>query len=96
MPEPALDGLPVWVNVNCVDGNTCQVSGDHWDELDAAYHNWYERHIDRVLALTCLTGSDFIVAASRISDILRSTPESRTKNHELEAAQKAARGFRDG
>lgn len=64
-----------------------------WDEIDGALHNWVERKIDRLLALTSTNGADVLLPASRISDVFHSTPESRARGRELEAALKAEGGF---
>ena len=75
------------------DGSAYHVVPDHWDELDGAYHNWVERRIDRVLELTCAEGSRLLVAASQIQALYLSTPESRRRHSEREAALKAEDGF---
>lgn len=75
------------------NGGAYHVMEDHWDEIDAAYHNWIERKIDRVLSLVGNNGSDILLAASRISEVCRMTPECRQRARELEAAEKAESGF---
>lgn len=65
----------------------------HWDELDGAYHHWIERKIDRVLSLTCTDGGPLLLAASRITELCQSTPETRERSRQLEAACKAESGF---
>ena len=65
----------------------------HWDEIDAAYHNWVERRIDRVLSLTCDDGRPLLIAASRVGGLAMSTPEYRQRSRELDDARKAEGGF---
>lgn len=78
-----------------VEGGRYHVDPSHWDELDAAYHHWTERHIDRVLALSCNDGAALLIAASRIAELYLSTPEQRQRSRELAAAEKAEAGFTD-
>lgn len=66
----------------------------HWDELDAAYHHWIERRIDRVLSLNCTDGGPLLIAASRIAEVTTSTPETRARSRELEEAYKAETGYK--
>lgn len=75
------------------NGGRYHVQPEHWDEFDAAYHHWVERRIDRVLSLTCNDGGPLLVAASRISEIVMSTPENRERDRELVEALKAESGF---
>lgn len=74
-------------------GNKYHVDESFWDEIDAAYHNWIERKIDRVLALTCSDGGPVLVAASRISELCLSSPEIRMRGREQSEALKAEGGF---
>lgn len=69
------------------------VEPSHWDELDAAYHHWIERKIDRVLTLTCTDGGPVLLAASRIDSLTLVTPETRKRSFELQEALKAEGGF---
>lgn len=71
------------------------VEASHWDELDAAYHHWIERRIDRVLSLTCTDGGALLIAASRIAELAMSTPETRARSRELAEACKAEGGFQE-
>jgi hypothetical protein len=71
------------------------VEAVHWDELDAAYHHWIERRIDRVLSLTCTDGGPLLIAASRIAELCMVTPETRQRQRELESAFKAEAGYSD-
>lgn len=85
-----------FVKVYVVDnGGVYNIDFHQWDEIDAAYHAWIERRIDRVLALTGVSGGDVLIAASRISDVCASTPDSRERDRAIEAAQKAESGFEE-
>lgn len=66
---------------------------EQWDELDAAYHAWIERRIDRVLALTLITGDDLLIAASHVHDIARITPTGRERKRRLREIEKKETGF---
>lgn len=81
-----------WVIVY-TPGGKYYVADEHWTELVAAYHGWMERSHNRVLSLTGRDGADILVAASIITDLCRSTPESRRLAREFEAAEKAEAGF---
>lgn len=82
--------LGSWILLYTVQANSMYiVDAAQWDEIDAAYGNWIERRIDRVLCLTGRDGSDIRIAASRVSDFCLSTPEARGKAREYELAEKA-------
>lgn len=81
-----------WIAVFVPNGKY-HVERSHWDELDAAYHHWIERRIDRVLSLTLMDGTPLLIAASRIEELTLSTPESRRRSRELAEAEKAEGGF---
>jgi hypothetical protein len=75
------------------DDSYYQVNPEHWDEIDAALHNFIERRINKVLALTTNSGSALLLPASMISSVLMSTPEIRVRHRALAAAAKAEEGF---
>jgi len=77
------------------DGGCYHVHDRQWDEIDAALHNWIERRIDRVLALTTCDGADLLVPASRLAEVTRSTPETRDVSRKRDAAMKAENGFEE-
>lgn len=81
-----------WVIVY-TNGGKYYVADDHWSELVAAYHGWMERSHNRVLSLTGRDGAEILLAASIMTDLCRSTPDSRRRSRELEAAEKAEAGF---
>jgi len=92
----ALDGLSyICLFVLDRDGGKYHVDMQHWDELDAAYGNWIEKKIDRVLTLTCLDGGPLLIAVSRIAELCPSTPEIRQRSREQGEALKAETGFAD-
>lgn len=81
-----------WVIVY-TPGGKYYVANEHWTELVAAYHGWMERSHNRVLSLSGRDGADIVIAASIITDVCRSTPDSRKRSREFEAAEKAESGF---
>jgi len=70
-----------------------RVETHHWDEIDAAYHQYVERRIDRVLTLDSTDGTPLLIAASRIGGVSISSPESRERIRAIEAALKQEAGF---
>lgn len=83
-----------WIDVYLVPpGGHYHVSLEHWDEIDAAYHHWIERRIDRVLTLTCADSEPLMIAASRVGEFSRSTPEGRARGRVITDAVKAETGF---
>lgn len=77
------------------DGGCYHVEAHHWDAIDAALHQWIERRVDKVLALTCTNGCDLLLPASRIGEVCMSTPVTRERGREQDAAMKAEGGFAD-
>ena len=75
------------------NGGVYLVDLSHWDEIDAAYGDWIERKRDRILCLSGINGGDIRIAASRISEFCNSTPETRARMRDIEAAEKAESGF---
>lgn len=71
------------------------VEASCWDDLDAAYHHWIERKIDRVCAITCVDGAPLLIAASRIGELCLATPETRAREREIASALKAESGFEE-
>lgn len=71
------------------------VGAGHWDEIDAAYHQFIERRLDKVLSLITLAGGDLLLPISHVSAVSRSTPEVRAKNARIGAAIKSEQGFVD-
>lgn len=91
--EDAIE-LGAWVSIFVrEDGRMHQVKPEQFDEIDAAFGNWIERRIDRLLHLTTLNGGELLIPASRMSEAVRSTPETRELQRRLEAASKAEGGF---
>jgi hypothetical protein len=86
--------LGSFVIVNLVENcGAYHVESSHWDELTAFYANWIERRIDRVIELVATDGAPIVLAASRISEMNLSTPESRARYRAIEAARKMEAGF---
>lgn len=77
------------------DGGVHHVMASHWDEIDAALHQQVERNIDRVLTLTNCNGAEIMLPASQIGAATRSTPESRERQRERDAAFKVEGGFEE-
>lgn len=77
------------------NGGKYYVADEHWQELVSAYHGWMERSHNRVLTLTGRDGAQIVIAASVLTDICRSTPETRMRMAAIEQAEKAERGFQE-
>lgn len=75
------------------NGGCYHIDASFWDEIDAAFSDWIERHRDRVLHLKGYDGREIQIAASRISDMSLATPEARARTRDLEAAEKAEAPF---
>lgn len=86
--------LGTWAIVY-TNGGKYFVAEEHWQEIVAAYHGWMERSHNRVLALTGRDGADILIAASVMTDICRSTPETRQRHRDFVAAEKAEAGFQE-
>jgi len=83
-----------WVSIFTVEnGAYHQVREDQFDEIDAAYGNWVERRIDKLLHLTTVEGGDCLIAASRISEVVRSTPTTRELMRRFAEQSKREEGF---
>lgn len=82
--------IQVYIREN---GGQYHVDTQHWDEIDAALHQYIERGIDRVLSLTSTCQKEILIPVSRVSDASTSTPESRQRNREIMAALKAEDPF---
>lgn len=77
------------------DGGAFHVAESYWDEIDAAFHQYVERNINRVLSLTNTNGADLLLPACQIGAVLRTTPESRERQRKLDAASKIETGFQE-
>lgn len=75
------------------DNGVHHVLDSHWDEMDAALHQFVERNIDRVLTLTNCNGAEIMLPASQVGAVVRTTQESRQRQRERDAAFKAEGGF---
>jgi len=92
------DGEPIelgnWISIFTVEnGAYHQVRDDQFDEIDAAYGNWAERRVDKLLHLTTVEGNDLLIAASRISEVVRSTPATREAMRRFAKLSKIEDGF---
>lgn len=96
MNQAAELGLGAFVVVTVVgEDSAWWVEPEMWDEADAAYHNWIERRIDRVLSFTTDAGAPLLLAASRIGALALTSPEIRAKMRAIDAARKAESGFEE-
>lgn len=72
------DGLGTYIVVwteQC--SSRYEIHASHWSTLDAAFGQWVERGIDKLLELNIITGPTLMLPVSRISEFLLSTPDSR-------------------
>ncbi len=85
--------IGTFVAVSLVSSETYWIPERYWDEIDAAFHNFIERRIDKLLSLTTLAGAEILIPVSRIGDVGLSTPETRDRTRALDRAMQAEQGF---
>lgn len=70
-----------------------RIEPEYWNELDAAYGNWVEKKIDKLLCLVELSGEEIRIAASKINDMRLATLAGRAKGELVSKALKDELGF---
>lgn len=81
-----IDTLGTFLRAWEPDGGSVALEARHEQEIDAAFSQWVERGVDRVLRLTLAHGDEYVTKASQIEAFTISTPDGRRRATELEAA----------
>ena len=76
------------------DGSMCRVTMRDAERLETEMRRFLRsgKHRDRLIELTAASGESYFVLASDITSWMVSTPESRAREHELEAEVRAGSG----